>query len=348
MSQTIIRIFCDGVFDLLHEGHINHFKYLKDLYPSVYLMVGIMPDDEAINYKRKPFHTIAHRSEMVATCKYIDEIIDIYPIIVTKDFMDQYKIDLIVHAFSDENDIGRQLCFFVEPIKQNKFKVIPYNHGISTTSITDAINNGNSSGNSSGDYDNWQNIWNKKGNENLNICSFSGYENTTFDRDLAITSIISELNIQSTDKVLEIGCGAGYIAKKLYTKCNYYGIDYSRNLINVHHRFFPNNKIMCCEAVKLPFKTAYFDKIICNSVFEYFPDKKYACNVIDEMKRVSKSGIYILNIRHTTRIAPETKHKYDGVFTHTIYDKTDVPFTGFKIIDATFEHDKRFSAVNIP
>ena len=47
-------IFCDGVFDLFHNGHINHFKYIKELYPSSKLIVGILNDIETESYKRNP------------------------------------------------------------------------------------------------------------------------------------------------------------------------------------------------------------------------------------------------------------------------------------------------------
>ena len=40
-------IFCDGVFDLFHYGHVNHFKNIKDLYPDSYLIVGVLIDSIA-------------------------------------------------------------------------------------------------------------------------------------------------------------------------------------------------------------------------------------------------------------------------------------------------------------
>ena len=46
-------IFCDGVFDWFHHGHVNHFKNIKELYPDSFLLVGVLNDLEASSYKRK-------------------------------------------------------------------------------------------------------------------------------------------------------------------------------------------------------------------------------------------------------------------------------------------------------
>ena len=34
-------IFCDGVYDLFHEGHVNSLKQIKDLYPNCYLIAEL-------------------------------------------------------------------------------------------------------------------------------------------------------------------------------------------------------------------------------------------------------------------------------------------------------------------
>ena len=49
-----MRIFADGVFDLFHQGHRQHFERLKTLHDDVYLIIGVISDEEASSYKRKP------------------------------------------------------------------------------------------------------------------------------------------------------------------------------------------------------------------------------------------------------------------------------------------------------
>ena len=43
-------IFCDGVFDWFHHGHVNHFKNIKELYPDSFLLVGVLNDLEALKF----------------------------------------------------------------------------------------------------------------------------------------------------------------------------------------------------------------------------------------------------------------------------------------------------------
>ena len=59
------------------------------------------------------------------------------------------------------------------------------------------------------------------------------------------------------------------------------------------------------------------------------------------MKRITKKAIYILNIRNKTHLTRKNKHKYEGCFTHLIYDKNS--FLDFELLEATYENDSRFS-----
>ena len=294
-----------------------------------------MRDKDVIKYKRNPEHSEIIRYELVKSCKYVDKVIFDYPLYITQEFLIKNHINYVVHAFKNNDDFVNQLDYFHVPIKNNQFYVLDYNYGVSSSDLIQDLNS-------------WKNIWSKKGTEDTqDLRKLSGYEDTEFNRDDTVDNIIYNLNIQIKDKVLEIGCGAGYIAEKLSKNCDYYGIDYSQNLLTKHYNFSNNHKVLCCQANDLPFKDNYFDKVICNGVFEYFPNINYASQVIQEMKRVSKSAIYILNIRHTTRSEKNEKHKYDGIFTHTVYKPEDNLFNEFKIIDPTFDKENRFSAIKM-
>tara|TARA_B100001142_G_scaffold258823_1_gene260820 strand:- start:95 stop:517 length:423 start_codon:yes stop_codon:yes gene_type:complete len=134
-----MRVYIDGIFDLFHYGHLESFRKCKELDTDIYLIVGIIGDDIAENYKRRPIIEEKHRYEIIKNIKYVDEIIKNPPLILTKEFMEKYNIDLVVHGFSNPNDANKQDEFFAYPKSINKFKEIHYCTEISTTDIMNKI-----------------------------------------------------------------------------------------------------------------------------------------------------------------------------------------------------------------
>ena len=74
------RIFCDGIFDLFHEGHVEHLKKIKNMFGDVYLIVGVLSDKQATEYKRKPIYNESQRISLVKNCKYVKKVITSYPL----------------------------------------------------------------------------------------------------------------------------------------------------------------------------------------------------------------------------------------------------------------------------
>ena len=336
-------IFCDGVFDLFHSGHVNHFKKIKDLYPNSYLFVGVLNDIEATGYKRKPVFNELKRLSLVESCKYVDKATIDYPVLMTEEFILEHKIDLVIHAFSNKNDYEKQLKYFEVPLRLNKMKIIDYNDGISTTNIIKDINSYNRLCDSDEQKSGWDKIWELKGKEpTCDLSTLNGYEGTDFDPGFTYKNIVYKLDIKPNSKVLEVGCGAGQFSELFNVNFDYYGIDYSRSLVN-RNISLTNSKVFNCEAANLPFKDNHFDYCFSVGVFEYFPSKEYAYKVIKEIERVTKKGVYILNIRNKTHDVKQDKHKYDGDFQHIIYEREAFEMLGYSVCDATYEKDKKFS-----
>ena len=132
-------IYCDGVFDLFHYGHLNHFKSIKDHYPGAFLIVAIMDDISTSKYKRKPIYNYNIRYDFCNSCKYIDKAIKYEE--VDNTFINKYNIDMIVHAFCNNADFEKQKSYFEIPIRLNKMKVLEYSHSISTTELITKLNN---------------------------------------------------------------------------------------------------------------------------------------------------------------------------------------------------------------
>ena len=121
----------DGVFDLFHRGHLEAIKKAKACRPDVYLIIGLCGDYEVEEYKRKPFFSEDDRYQILSSIKEVDQVIFPVPLIITPEFIERHKIDLVVHGFADMRDLEKQTEFFAQ-IK-DKFETIPYYLPVSTS-----------------------------------------------------------------------------------------------------------------------------------------------------------------------------------------------------------------------
>lgn len=65
-----------GVFDLFHIGHLNMLKNAKEY--CNYLIVGVVSDERTKRMKgSKPFIPFEERAEIVRSCRYVDQVIEI-------------------------------------------------------------------------------------------------------------------------------------------------------------------------------------------------------------------------------------------------------------------------------
>jgi ubiquinone/menaquinone biosynthesis C-methylase UbiE len=99
-----------------------------------------------------------------------------------------------------------------------------------------------------------------------------------------------KLNLSRSHSICDIGCGSGAFLLPLYDKGyrRLAGIDISPGLIAICKKVMPQGDFRISEAHRVPFNTAIFDVVFCNSVFQYFPDLAYAENAMREMIRILK------------------------------------------------------------
>lgn len=93
-----------GVFDLYHIGHLNMFKRAKE--QCEYLIVGVVTDEGVHkNKKTVPFIPFEERIEMVRSCKYVDEAVEIpFGFGGTRDAYRLYHFDVQFSGSDYEND----------------------------------------------------------------------------------------------------------------------------------------------------------------------------------------------------------------------------------------------------
>lgn len=96
-----IRVYAEGVFDLLHFGHANMMAQAKtQLLPpwcKVRLIVGVANDAECRRFKRPPVLTNQERVELIRHMRYVDEVVPNSSWSTTPEFCRERKIDFIAH-----------------------------------------------------------------------------------------------------------------------------------------------------------------------------------------------------------------------------------------------------------
>jgi choline-phosphate cytidylyltransferase len=130
-----VRIYADGVFDLFHIGHMRQLQQAKTAFPEVHLIVGVTGNKET--HKRKGLTVLSateRAAESVRHCKWVDEVIEDCPWIVTAEFLEKHNIDYVAHDDlpygADEGDD------IYGPIKEKgMFLVTQRTEGLSTTGI---------------------------------------------------------------------------------------------------------------------------------------------------------------------------------------------------------------------
>lgn len=130
------NIYVDMVGDLFHVNHINLFKKAREF--GKCLIVGVHSDSDTESYKSKPILNMEERISIIESCKYVDKVIPNAPLVLTKEYLDENNIDMVVHAHNvDEEEKYNPM--YDNIIKIGKFTRIDYHDGISTTNIKKRI-----------------------------------------------------------------------------------------------------------------------------------------------------------------------------------------------------------------
>ena len=96
--------------------------------------------------------------------------------------------------------------------------------------------------------------------------------------------------------VLDVGCGTGRLYQLLqeFQGVEYLGVDQSEEPIKMAKKDFPNNNYLVSEMTNLPLRDKEFDFVFCIATLHHLPDNEKRKQALGEIKRLLKSGGYLL------------------------------------------------------
>ncbi|KAI5185970.1 choline-phosphate cytidylyltransferase [Nematocida homosporus] len=92
-----VRVYSDGVFDMFHYGHMRMLEQIRKRFPMAEIVVGVCSDRDT---REKKGHTVLEmweRAESLRHCRWVDEVIEDAPWVITKAFITEHRIDYVAH-----------------------------------------------------------------------------------------------------------------------------------------------------------------------------------------------------------------------------------------------------------
>ncbi|XP_065160917.1 ethanolamine-phosphate cytidylyltransferase [Atheta coriaria] len=132
-------VYVAGAYDLFHVGHLDFLEKAKQY--GDYLIVGLHTDPVVNRYKGSnyPIMNLHERVLSVLACKYVNEVVIGAPYEVTKDLMEHFNVDIVVHGTTA---VMHDVCGkdpFVLPKSIGKFKIIDSGNDMTTEKIVERI-----------------------------------------------------------------------------------------------------------------------------------------------------------------------------------------------------------------
>lgn len=125
VSGNRLRIMVDMSATLIHHGHIRLLKKAAALGDVV---VALTSDDEVRTKKGyQPELSFAERKEVLEAVKYVMEVVE-SPWLITEDFVNQCRCDLLVHGADNSNVIDPK-----------RLVIFPRTEGVSSTELRERV-----------------------------------------------------------------------------------------------------------------------------------------------------------------------------------------------------------------
>lgn len=117
---------------MIHSGHYNAIRQAKALCDT--LVVGVNSDEEVIRVKGPTILSTKERSDIIRSCRWVDEVAEGTEYSVSEEVLDRYNCQFYAHGDDAVIDAdGNDMCAILEG--KGRFKMFKRTTGVSTTDI---------------------------------------------------------------------------------------------------------------------------------------------------------------------------------------------------------------------